>query len=186
MPARRFTVLIATAAIFLLTVSDVAWATMPPPKPGPLAEPQTTHQVGFPDRLYKFVIPPDNPESPAKVALGKELFFDPRLSVDNTVACANCHDPDKGFTDQLPTAMGVHAKFGHRNAPTVLNSMFNIEQFWDGRAPTLEDQAEQPILNPIEMGMPDEQTVVAKLSKIPEYQKGFQEAFGSAPTYRNL
>jgi cytochrome c peroxidase len=186
MPARRFTVLIATAAIFLLTVSDVAWATMPPPKPGPLAEPQTTHQVGFPDRLYKFVIPPDNPESPAKVALGKALFFDPRLSVDNTVACANCHDPDKGFTDQLRTAMGVHAQFGQRNAPTVLNAMFNIEQFWDGRRATLEDQARDPILNPIEMGMPDQQTVVKKLNSIPEYQREFNAVFGQAPNYDNL
>jgi cytochrome c peroxidase len=186
MSARWFVAAVFIAAGLAFIGGECARATMPAPKPGALAEPKNIDQVGFPELLYRWATPADNPQSAAKVALGKELFFDPRLSVDNTVACANCHDPDKGFTDQLPTSMGVHAKFGRRNAPTVLNSMFNIEQFWDGRAPTLEDQAEQPILNPIEMGMPDEKTVVAKLRSIPEYQKGFQEAFGAAPGYRNL
>jgi cytochrome c peroxidase len=186
MSGKSLAVGLLIVAAFGMAGYGIGRATMPAPKPNALAEPKSVDQVGFPDQLYKWSIPPDNPQSAAKVALGKELFFDPRLSVDNTVACANCHDPDKGFTDQLPTAMGVHAKFGHRNSPTVLNSMFNIEQFWDGRAPTLEDQAEQPILNPIEMGMPDDQTVVAKVSKIPEYQKGFQDAFNAAPSYRNL
>jgi cytochrome c peroxidase len=182
-------------AIFVVTTISIAIAvfaerlvkaTMPPPQPGPLAAPKSARQTGYPAELARWVTPDDNPPSAAKIALGKSLFFDDRLSVDNTVACANCHDPDKGFTDQLPTSMGVHGKFGMRNAPTVLNSMFNIEQFWDGRAATLEDQAEQPILNPIEMGMPDEATVVKKLRSIPEYQKAFQEVFGAPPNYRNL
>jgi cytochrome c peroxidase len=178
----------ATVAVFALaiTVGKPAIATMPPPKPGPAAEPKTEQQTGFPEVLYKTVIPPDNPETPAKVALGKALFFDPRLSVDNTVACANCHDPDKGFTDQLPTSMGVHVKHGQRNAPTILNAMFNIEQFWDGRRPTLERQARDPILNPIEMGMPDQQTVVKKLDSITEYQGDFNAVFGHAPNYDDL
>ncbi len=181
----RAGVILAVAA---MTIGGVygARATMPAPKPDALAEPKGTDQAGFPERLYKFVIPPDNPQTAAKVALGKALFFDPRLSVDNTVACANCHDPNKGFTDQLPTAMGVHAKFGQRNAPTILNAMFNIEQFWDGRRPTLEDQARDPILNPIEMGMPDPQTVVRKLDAIGEYRQQFNAVFGSAPNYDNL
>ncbi len=186
MSGRSYTAVVLIVAALTSSGAGQARATMPAPQPGPLAEPKSVDQPGFPEQLYQWVIPAHNPQSAAKVALGKELFFDPRLSADNTVACANCHDPDKGFTDQLPTSMGVHGKFGQRNAPTVLDSMFNIEQFWDGRAATLEDQAEQPILNPIEMGMPDQRTVVTKLNSIPEYQKGFQDTFGTAPNYRNL
>ncbi len=186
MSAKSFVAVILAVVVVGMVADRFARATMPAPKPGALAEPQSPNQVGFPEQLNKFVVPPDNPQTPAKVALGKALFFDPRLSVDNTVACANCHDPDKGFTDQLPTSMGVHAKFGQRNAPTILNSNFNIEQFWDGRRPTLEDQARDPILNPIEMGMPDQQTVVNKLAAIPEYQKSFMDVFGRAPDYDDL
>ncbi|MGH7779372.1 MAG: cytochrome-c peroxidase [Candidatus Binataceae bacterium] len=184
MSARSFAVILVAAAT--LATATVGQATMPAPKPGALAKPKSIDQAGFPAKLYQWTVPADNPQSPAKVALGKTLFFDMRLSIDNTVACANCHDPDKGFTDQLKTAMGVHAKFGQRNAPTVLDSMFNIEQFWDGRAPTLESQAGQPILNPVEMGMPDEQTVANKLDSIPEYTLQFQQVFGAAPTYVNM
>ena len=186
MSGKPLTVIILSAVAIAILLAHTARATMPPPKAGPLAEPKSTHQTGFPEQLYKFTVPSDNPQTLAKVALGKALFFDPRLSVDNTVACANCHDPDKGFTDQLPTSMGVHAKFGQRNAPTILNAMFNIEQFWDGRRPTLEDQARDPILNPIEMGMPDQPTVVKKLDSIGEYQQQFNNVFGSAPSYDNL
>ncbi len=181
-------VLFATVAIAI--ASDAAPEAAPPdataPKPGVMAEPKSTHQVGFPAELYKLSIPADNPQTPAKVALGKALFFDPRLSVDNTVSCASCHDPGKGFTDQQPTSDGVHHKFGQRNAPTVLNAMFNIAQFWDGRRATLEDQARDPILNPIEMGMPNQQAVVKKLSGISEYQDKFQEVFARAPNYGDL
>jgi cytochrome c peroxidase len=186
MSARSFAAVVL-AAVAVATAGDyIARATVPTPKADALAQPKSTRQMGFPEQLYKFSIPADNPQTPAKVALGKDLFFDPRLSLDNNVACANCHDPDKGFTDQLPTSMGVHAKFGQRNAPTILNATFNIEQFWDGRRPTLEDQARDPILNPIEMGMPDQQTVVRKLNSIAEYQQQFNAVFGSAPTYDNL
>ncbi|HVA82082.1 MAG TPA: cytochrome c peroxidase [Candidatus Binataceae bacterium] len=186
MSARSVTAMLIAAATIALGAGPVARATMPPPLPGASAEPKSIDQPGFPAKLYQWTTPANNPQSAAKVALGKALFFDARLSVDNTVACANCHDPDKGFTDQLPTAMGVHGKFGQRNAPTVLDSMFNIEQFWVGRAATLEDQAEQPILNPIEMGMPDQKAVVDKLNSIPDYQRQFQQVFGAAPAYVNL
>jgi cytochrome c peroxidase len=179
------TLTLILAALALAGV-PIARATMPAPKPDASAAPKSLDQTGFPQKLYQWSLPAHNPQTPAKISLGKELFFDPRLSVDNTVACANCHDPDKGFTDQLPTSMGVHAKFGQRNAPTVLNSMFNIAQFWDGRAPTLEDQAEQPILNPVEMAMADQQAVVAKAATISEYQKQFAAVFGGPPTYQRL
>ncbi|HTW88921.1 MAG TPA: cytochrome c peroxidase [Candidatus Binataceae bacterium] len=163
-----------------------AGATTPTPQPGALAEPQSSKQAGFPAELYGWVLPADNPQTPNEVALGKALFFDPRLSSDNTVACANCHDPEKGFTDQLPTSMGVHAQFGQRNAPTVLDALFNIEQFWDGRAQTLEDQSKLPILNPIEMGMASPDAVVAKINGIPDYPKQFKAVFGRAPNYDDL
>ena len=141
---------------------------------------------GFPWQLYELALPADNPQSAAKVALGKALFFDARLSSDNTISCANCHDPHKGFTDQQTTSDGVHMKLGERNAPTILDAMFNVEQFWDGREPTLEAQARDPILNPIEMGMPDRQTVVNKLNSIAEYQSQFKDVFGSAPDYDDM
>jgi cytochrome c peroxidase len=155
-------------------------------QPGKLAEARSLQQKGFPSDLYRWVIPPDNPQTDAKAALGKELFFDTRLSEDNKESCETCHDPEKGFTDQLPTSMGIHAQFGQRNAPTALNAMFNVLQFWDGRADTLEDQAGQPILNPIELGMKSPDEVVAKIAGIAEYQPKFRDAFGAAPSWDNI
>ena len=186
MSARACVAVILAAATIAIAGGRPARAIEQPPKPSPLAEPKSTHQAGFPEELYKFSIPADNPQTLAKVALGKALFFDPRLSADNTQACASCHDPDKGFTDQQVTSDGIHHKFGKRNAPTVLNSMFNVEQFWDGRAHTLEDQARQPILNPIEMGMPNEQAVVDKIRALPQYASSFQQVFGQPPTYDTI
>jgi cytochrome c peroxidase len=186
MRARSFACTIIAALAVATAADRIARATMPGPKPDASAEPKSTHQTGFPQLFYKWSVPTDNPQTPAKVALGKALFFDPRLSVDNTVACANCHDPSKGFTDQQATSDGVQAKTGERNAPTIIDAIFNIEQFWDGREPTLEAQAGDPILNPIEMGMPDRQTVVTKLDSISEYKTAFQEVFGSAPDYDNM
>ncbi len=154
---------------------------------GRMADPEPANQAGFPHDLYRWVLPPDNLERPpAKIALGRALFFDRRLSADDKESCETCHDPEKGFTDQLPTSMGIHNQFGKRNAPTIINATFNILQFWDGREPTLEEQAKRPILNPIEMGMPDEKTVVDKLKAAPEYQKAFMEVFGHPPNYNDM
>jgi len=149
---------------------------------GPLADPKSKNQVGFPAELYSWVIPPDNPQTPDKIALGKELFFEDGLSADGKVSCDHCHGPAKGFTDQLPTSMGIHNQFGQRNAPTILNALFSTTQFWDGRAKTLEDQAKQPILNPIEMGMKSPDEVVAKLKSL-GYSEKFQKVFGHDVTY---
>jgi cytochrome c peroxidase len=143
-------------------------------------------QIGFPDQLYRLVIPPDNPQTSAKVALGRHLFFDKRLSNDNGEMCASCHDPDKGFTDQLPTARGLHGKLGQRNTPTVLNAAFNLLQFWDGRERTLEDQAKDPILNPIEMGMTNPGEVETKIGSISGYERSFQAVFGGPVTLVNI
>lgn len=152
----------------------------------PLAAPKPLNQTGFPAELYSWVIPADNPQTPQKVELGRKLFFDDRLSPDNTVSCDQCHAPAKGFTDQLPTSMGIHHAFGQRNAPTVLNSLFNTLQFWDGRAPTLEKQIEGPILNPVEMGNKNFDDVVARVKAISEYQQSFQAVFNGAITMDNI
>jgi cytochrome c peroxidase len=144
--------------------------------------------VAFPDEyqlpLPKGVLPPlvpdDNPLTAAKVELGQKLYFDTRLSVDNTVSCATCHDPRKGFADGLPVAEGVSKKKGARNSPTVLNAAYSEQQFWDGRADTLEAQARLPLINPIEMAMPSHGAVEEKLRKLPEYPPLFQKAFGKS------
>jgi cytochrome c peroxidase len=113
---------------------------------------------------------------PQLVALGNKLFHDKRLSADNTLSCASCHALNKGGTDQMKFSIGIRGQVGPINAPTVYNSAFNIKQFWDGRAATLEAQAGGPINNPIEMGSNWEQ-VLGKLQKDPAYVKAFEELF---------
>ena len=97
------------------------------------------------------MIPDDNPITKEKIELGKMVYFDTRPSKDDTISCATCHAPDKGFTDQLRVSTGIRGQQGTRNAPTVINTAFNFFQFWDGREPTLEAQALGPIANPVEM-----------------------------------
>jgi cytochrome c peroxidase len=131
-------------------------------------------------------IPRDNPQSPEKIALGEKLFFDGRLSVDGTVACSTCHDPARAFTDGLPASVGIKGRVGQRNAPTVLNALYNKTQFWDGRAKTLEEQEGFPIVNPSEMGQPNLQAAVKQISAIPEYQQAFRKVFGRPPDGEDL
>jgi cytochrome c peroxidase len=139
---------------------------------------QELYEIKGPLGLPDLETPDDNPQTPEKIALGKKLYFDPRLSADDTTSCATCHDPDKGFADGAPVSAGIKGQKGGRNAPSVLNAVYYRVQFWDGRAPSLEEQAKGPIVNPIEMGMPSHQAVVEKLRGIKEYQEAFQEAFG--------
>ncbi len=122
--------------------------------------------------------PADNPSTPEKVELGKLLFFDGRLSLNNKVSCNTCHNVSNGGVDGLATSKGVDNKLGGRNSPTVLNAAFMSVQFWDGRAATLEEQALGPMLNPVEMAMPDHNAVVEKLKKIPGYVGLFEKVFG--------
>lgn len=124
-----------------------------------------------------FRVPEDNPITAEKIELGKLLYFDPRLSADDTISCATCHHPQKGFSDGLPASKGINGQTGERNAPTVTNTAFNYFQFWDGRAPSLEEQAKGPIENPIEMGHTLEEAE-AKIASIEGYQKYFKAAFG--------
>ena len=115
--------------------------------------------------------------SPAKIKLGRMLYYDARLSKNHDVACNTCHLLDKFGVDGLPTSKGHRDQIGGRNAPTVYNAAGHFVQFWDGRSPDVEDQAKGPPLNPIEMAMPDERAVVAVLESIPGYVSLFAEAF---------
>jgi len=123
------------------------------------------------------------PDTAAQAALGQRLFFDPQLSQDGTVACATCHDVSRSFTDLRPVSEGIGGKLGRRNAPTVMNAALITPLFWDGRSPTLPHQAGQPVLNPIEMGMPSREATVQKLQKTSDYAQAFQTAFGRALDY---
>jgi len=122
--------------------------------------------------------PADNPTTEAKVELGKMLYMDPRFSSTGTVSCNSCHNVMEGGDDSRSVSMGVHGKTGGRNAPTVWNSAFHSVQFWDGRAPLLEDQAKGPVANPIEMGMKDVDTAMERVRGIPGYKAYFDKAFG--------
>ncbi len=121
--------------------------------------------------------PESNPQTAEKVELGKKLFFDPRLSVSGVISCNTCHNLATYGTDNLETSIGQNFEKGGRNAPTVLNAGLHMAQFWDGRAADLEEQAKGPVLNPIEMGMPDSELVVERLQSIPGYQEEFAAVF---------
>jgi len=161
-----------------------AWPTAQAAEPGQkpsAAENSHFHQfsrrlpVGLtPDR---FRIPADNPLTQDKVDLGRLLFFDKRLSADNTVACATCHSPEKAFADDIRLSIGINGRQGVRNAPTLINRIGGSEQFRDGRAATLEEQAKAPLINPVELGMPDYDAVVDKLQQIAEYRVLFETVF---------
>lgn len=126
-------------------------------------------------------VPADNPQTDAKIRLGAQLYFDTRLSADNTISCATCHDPRTGWANPHPTDTGIRGQVGGRNSGTVINSAYMHFQFWDGRAATLEEQALGPIHNPIEMGETLE-NVIRKLNEIPGYVEQFQEVFGTDVT----
>ncbi len=132
------------------------------------------------------VIPPDNPMTTQKVELGRALFFDRRLSADNTIACASCHLAQKGFTDGQPVSTGIKGQKGGRSAPASFNRVFSSVQFWDGRAATLEDQSIGPFTNPIEHGFVNYDVMIAKMKKIPGYNTLFLQAFGEDITIANV
>ena len=136
-------------------------------------------------------MPGSENDTPERIALGKQLYFEKRLSINDTQSCASCHllEGGKAGVDNLPTSPGAKGELGTRNSPTVLNAGWQDSQFWDGRAEDLVEQAKGPILNPVEMGMPDEQTVEKKLRGIAEYRSVFAAAFpGEEPaiSYQNV
>ncbi|WP_315854360.1 cytochrome-c peroxidase [Rubripirellula lacrimiformis] len=121
-------------------------------------------------------IPDDNPMTRAKIELGRQLYFDERLSSDNTISCASCHDPAQGWGAEMRFGVGVRGQEGGRNSPVAYNRILSKAQFWDGRADSLEDQAVGPIANSIEMGNTHEASV-ATIAKIPGYKLQFEKIF---------
>jgi len=123
-------------------------------------------------------VPSNNPQSEAKIALGERLFEDVRFSSTGDVSCSTCHSADKAFTDgPLPVSEGIQKLTGTRNAPTVINAAYNKTQFWDGRSPDLEDQAQHPFLNPVEMGLKNHDPILDIVRTDKEYVAAFKDVF---------
>ena len=146
----------------------------------------TEAPAGLDPVVWAAFIPKDNALTRRRVELGRKLYFDTRLSRDGTVSCATCHDVTRGFTDQRKVSEGIKDQVGQRNAPTVLNTALLETLFLDGRSPTLDHQAKMPILNPIEMGMPDEAAAVEAIRSDPAYPKAFEEAYGRGVNYEDI
>ena len=146
----------------------------------PLAPP-----AGIDPQVWAASIPKDNALTRERIELGRKLYFETALSRDGTVSCATCHDVTRSFTDRRPVSEGVGGKLGRRNAPTTMNAALLHNQFLDGRAATLEVQAGQPILNSVEMAMPDPAAAVAALEK-KGYGPQFQKAYGRPLNYKDL
>ena len=188
---------IALAAVAAGTLSPAAEPELAPHGAMPMQEQQQRL-----DQLIKRSIDPpsgidpvawatiymlqNNELTPDRIALGRKLYFDTRLSKDGTLACATCHDVSRGFTDHRSVSEGIGDHLGKRSAPTTMNAALLQSQFWDGRAPSLEEQAKLPILNPIEMGHPDAASAMTGVSADPSYKELFQRAYGRAPNYEDL
>lgn len=130
-------------------------------------------------------IPDDNPMTRAKIELGRQLYFDKRLSSDNTISCASCHDPMLGYGAETAFGVGVRGQQGGRNSPVSYNRILSKAQFWDGRADSLEAQAVGPIANPIEMGNTHEASVKT-VSGISGYRKQFERIFEDGVNIDNI
>lgn len=142
-------------------------------------------KIKVPLGLNPPTVPPENPPTVAKWILGKKLYYDPILSASGKVSCSSCHDPNKGFTDQARVSTGIDGQLGGMSAPTVINSAYNFLQFWDGRAISLEDQAQGPVQNPIEMF--DNKgaawhRAIDRIRQNKAYVRMFEKAFGTSPT----
>ena len=121
--------------------------------------------------------PSDNPQNTEKIALGRKLFFDKRLSLDGSISCASCHDPQKAFSDQRSKSIGINGQLSERNAPSILNAAFLKTAMFDAHLATLELQAIVPIQEPVEMGH-NMKILIKQLRQIPEYQAAAQAIFG--------
>jgi cytochrome c peroxidase len=155
-----------------MTIEELDAMTALPGNVGPLpAEPE---------------YPADNLPTPERIELGRKLYFDKRLSRDQSMSCASCHDPEKGWADGLPRAIGFGKHELGRHSPTVINTAYNTAQFWDGRAGTLEEQAVGPIMAAGEMAMQSPEEVIEILKNAPEYQGAFEAAYGSGPSMDNI
>jgi cytochrome c peroxidase len=137
--------------------------------------------------LPSIPVPGDNPVTLKKIALGRKLFFDRRLSLNNTMSCAMCHIPEQGFTNhELSTPVGVEGHSLRRNAPTILNVAYAPHLFHDGRAPSLERQAVMPLLHRDEMANPSAESLITKVAELADYQGMFELAFGNGPSIERI
>ena len=137
---------------------------------------------GLPALTLNVNVPAANPLTKGKVDLGKQLYFEPRVSLDGTVSCASCHNPERAWTDNAPVATGIDGSKGDRSAPSVLNTVYGKTMFWDGRAPSLEGQSQGPPQNPIEMGKQTYKQIIERLRGISGYREQFQRVFGTDVT----
>lgn len=183
MSIKQYNILAARAAGSIAAVLLTISMTVPV-----IAAEQKTYMPEIPLGLEadQFYVPKDNPLTKEKIELGRALFFDKRLSKDNTIACATCHKPELAFTDGQPVSAGIRNQQGGRSAPLAINRAFSKAQFWDGRAATLEDQSVGPFVNPVEHGFPDYKEMIEKMKKIPGYKKEFKEVFGGDITVENI
>jgi cytochrome c peroxidase len=173
---------------YLLTALVVACAALfvAAQQADPAAPPDVDAMRTLPGDLGALPLPPAHlsADHAAKIALGRRLFFDTRLSLDHSMSCATCHDPEKGFTDALRLSPGFGGKALRRHSPTVLNAVHNVVQFWDGRAKDLAEQATLPIMSGDEMNMGSEERVIERLTSDPDYRKSFQELYGVRPNLK--
>lgn len=190
----RFILAIGLLLILPLLLMEMAYSGTDPKNPAD-AKMSTPITIEILDQMTKLQgdigslpavpIPSGNLQTPEKVELGKMLFFDKRLSGNNTISCGTCHDPAKGFSDGKARAIGFGGKELGRHSPTILNAAYNGPQFWDGRSPSLEDQAMKPIEANVEMNLPRE-VMVGRLISIPEYKRRFRTIFGEDPSLENV
>jgi cytochrome c peroxidase len=173
---RRLRVGLGCGAALLLMLAAACSA---PPPPWEVTNPIVPLPAGPLGTEIDLAALPD-PPTPARVRLGRWLFYDTRLSGDDTVSCATCHRPEHAFSEPTPVSSGIRGQKGARKAPTFVNQAVALYPhfFWDGRAGSLEDQALGPIENPIEMGS-THASMIETLSRIPAYAPYFAEAFGS-------
>lgn len=167
-------------ALLLIAVLAAVGCSGPEPPSGPVIPLGESHAIEPPLGLPAVTIPADNPPTVRTIALGRKLFYDKALSVDNSIACASCHDPEAGFSDPDQFSEGVRGQLGGRQAPPVINAAYFTTHFWDGRAAGLEEQAGGPVENPIEMAFTHE-GVAERLSADPVYTELFREAWGDGP-----
>lgn len=125
-------------------------------------------------------IPINNQQTPDKILLGRQLFYDPLLSRDNTISCASCHHQDKAFTGGMPVSPGTAGRFGKRNPPSLVNVAYRSKLFWHGGSPSLELQALGPLTDHNEMDLTVEE-IATRLQSNPSYDQQFQKVFGHAP-----
>ena len=183
----RSAIIALVVASLALIWAVLAWTTpakpgLPPPdQPSLSASTEVTARSGEPIHP----LPPTPALNPGKLALGRQLFFDTRLSGDNSLSCASCHVLEQGGADNKPVSVGVNGALGEINAPSVLNAANNFRQFWDGRAATLEEQAAGPVTNPREMAATWPQ-VIDRLNADGELRAAFLRNYPDGVTRQNI